>query len=130
MQLRNMKIISPMLTIFSLRRIFGLVRERKPKNIANAEQEILGRASAALLAAQVKFAKLPVMLLSARSTPSKSLLPPIFIANVDGKLLSEAWVFLSAMNAGSRKKVVRPIAISEKIPVLSRLTKKFFKPLQ
>ena len=119
-----------MLTIFSLSLIFGLVSDRKPKNRQIAPQLILGSASASLVAGTVKLAKLAVMLLSAFITPRKSLLPPILMANVVGKVLPEAWVFCSAMNAGNRKKVVMPIAMTEKTPVLIRLTKKFLIPLQ
>ena len=130
MQLKNIKRIRHIATIFSFVFTFEQVRYRKPKNTVTAPQEIFGIASAALIAGLVKFAILPVMLLSALSTPKRSLLPPILIAKVEGKLLPEAWVFCRARKAGKRKNNVIPIASSENAPVLIRLTAKFLKPCQ
>ena len=130
MQLRNIKRIRHKATTFSLVFILEQVRYRKPKNTVTAPQETFGIASAALIAGLVKLAKLPVMLFNAFNTPSKSLLPPIFIENVLGNELPDACVFCSAKNAGSKKNSVKPSAISENKPVFTRFRKKFQKPCQ
>ena len=116
-QLKIIKKISPKSTIFSFKVIFFEVRKRIPSTIDAVPQAMLGSASASLVAGGINVIKFVRIFFIALSTPSKSLVPPIFIANVDGKLLPDAFVFCKPKNAGKRKKAVKPIAISENTPV-------------
>ena len=130
MQLSIIKSKSEQETIFSLSFIFFEVRYKNPKNMQTAPQEMLGIASTALVAAQVKFIRFAKILLNDFNTPSRSFEPPMFIANVVGNVLPEAWVFCSPKNAGNRKNAVIPIPSNEKTAVFPRSKAKVLRFFQ
>ena len=122
--------ISPKQVSFSLSFISFEVRLKKAKKIGIAPHAILGIASISLLAATVKFTRLPVTLLSPLITPAKSFVPPIFTAKSCGNVLPLAWVFCRAIKTGNIKNAAMPMPSPVNTTILRIFTPNILKLCQ